>query len=217
MKKNFSLTPFIGPGLPAFSKYPLNAIDHLYYNECDTADCYATKGVQLLELTLPSGKRIQIANTHMQSGSRYSHIRKVQLEQIKKLLEKNKKSSIPQLLVGDLNIDSHIGNEFNGTLATLQMNPIKQLMQETPPATDETPEDAPVMERIKDFFSAGFTVTCLKEGNDAHPKLVDHVLYFENDQHLVFKNDQIIFPEFNLKGKTCPLSDHRPRVVTLEI
>jgi hypothetical protein len=77
--------------------------------------------------------------------------------------------------------------------------------------------EKPNLEGIRNFFSAGFVVTCLKEGDESSPKLLDHVLYLENKQKIIFKDDQIIFPEFELKGKMCPLSDHHPRVVTLEI
>ncbi|MES2527815.1 MAG: endonuclease/exonuclease/phosphatase family protein [Bdellovibrionota bacterium] len=219
LKKKFGLYPIMGPGLIAYSKFPMEQIDHVYYNKCSKADCHASKGVQLLEVTLPSGKRIQVANTHMQSGSdqKEAGIRSHQLDQVRKLLKDNNKSAVPQILVGDLNINSYKGTEFENTLAMLQMNQIMNDVVEQTEPEETSVETKPVIERIRDFFSAGFAVTCLKEGNESSPKLLDHVLYLEHDQKITFKDDQIIFPEFELKGKMCPLSDHRPRVVTLEI
>ncbi len=219
LKKKFGIYPIMGPGLVAFSKYPMKQIDHVYYNKCDKADCHASKGVQLLEITLPSGKKIQVANTHMQSGrdQKQAEIRSHQLGQVRRLLKDNKQDSVPQLLVGDLNIDSYKGTEFEGSLAMLEMNPISSRLNEPADPEATFTEVKPIIERIREFFSAGFAVTCLKEGNESSPKLLDHVLYLENDQKLTFKDDQITFPEFKLKDKMCPLSDHRPRVVVLEI
>ncbi len=219
LKKKFGIYPIMGPGLVAFSKYPMEQIDHVYYNKCSKADCHASKGVQLVEITLPSGKKIQVANTHMQSGSdqKEAGIRSHQLAQVRKLLKENDDPSIPQLLVGDLNINSFKGTEFENTLVMLQMNQISMQNNEEPAPEAPTAEVKPILERLKEFFSAGFAVSCLKEGNESSPKLLDHVLYLEHDQKITFKDDQIIFPEFELKGKMCPLSDHRPRVVKIEI
>lgn len=211
-EKKPGLFPFLGPGLMVLSKFPLKAVDHVYFDQCASFDCFASKGAHLVELTLPSGKKLQVTNTHMQAGTRYTDIRKLQLDQIRKMMNDHKRKSVPQLLVGDLNIDPALGDEFTGTLALLRMNPVKhELFLQAPPAK------APVSQKIKDFFSAGYEVTCLKDNKGSRPKLIDHVLYFEPDQEIRFMNDQILFPEFDLKGKPCALSDHRPRVVTLKV
>lgn len=218
LKKKFGIYPFFSPGLVAFSKYPMKKIDHTYFSKCEGADCYSSKGVQLLEITLPSGKSIQIANTHMQAGSQEKHaqIRKIQLGQIRDLLLKNKKDGIPQLLVGDLNINSLAGKEFPVAIDTLQMKPVSsfELADQLP---EEETEDPTLAERIRNFFTAGFLASCLKEDESDNPKLLDHVLYVDTDQKMKIMNDEVGNPEFMLKGKSCPLSDHKPRIVTLEL
>lgn len=217
LKKKFGIYPFFSPGLVAFSKYPMKKIDHVYFSKCEGPDCYSSKGAMLVEVTLPSGKSIQIANTHMQAGQseKQSEIRKFQLTQIRELLEKNKRPGIPQVLVGDLNINSLSGQEFNRTLETLKMQPTSkfELADQLP---EEEAADPTLAERIRNFFTAGFIAECLKDGDD-NPKLLDHVLYLDPEQNLKVLSDDVGSPEFMLKGKSCPLSDHRPRIVKFEL
>ena len=210
-KKKFGIYPFMGPGLVAFSRYPMKKVDHVYYKDCTGPDCYASKAVQLVEITLPSGKTLQVANTHLQAGQSQEKqdIRKSQLNQIREFLLENKKSGTPQLLVGDLNIDAMKGEEFAVSLNTLAM---KVGFDEA-----EIEPDKPIRERLANFFTAGFLANCLKEDEDHNPKLLDHVLYIDYDKRLTFKHDEVANPEFILKGKSCPLSDHKPRVVTLQL
>jgi len=219
LKKKFGVYPFMGPGLVAYSKFPMTKVDHVYYDKCKGADCHASKGVQLVEITLPSGKKLQVANTHMQSGTNHFSTRRRQLDQIRELLKENKSASIPQLLVGDLNIDSSKGDDFEESLDLLNMFPVANEIvakpEHIPAAHDE--EKAPFIERIRDFFTAGFEASCIKEGKDPHPKLLDHVLYLDTDNQITFKNDEVLSPEFMVKEKSCPMSDHKPRLVTLEI
>lgn len=216
LKKKFGIYPFMGPGLVAYSKFPMKKIDHVYYDKCKGADCHSSKGVLLVEIILPSGKKIHVANTHMQAGSRHFSTRRRQLDQIRDLLRGNKKHSIPQLLVGDLNIDSTRGDEFDGSLAILDMFPVRKDIVTLPEPEPEA-ERTPIFERIRDFFTAGFEASCIKEGEDSHPKLLDHILYMDADRQITFKNDEVLSPEFMVKDKLCPMSDHKPRLVTLEI
>lgn len=226
LKKKKGLWPFMNPGLVAYSKFPMKAVDHVYFDKCDRADCYSSKGAHLLEIELPSGKYIQIANTHLQAGGadKFKLIRKRQLEQISEMMKENKKPGVPQILVGDLNVDSIKGTEFRSTLDALGMSSVREGAQmllannDTEIETEVTqPERKPISERIQDFFSAGFAAPCIKEDNEANHKLLDHVLYLDLDQRMKFTADIIGNPEFQLKGKSCPLSDHKPRIVTIEI
>ena len=224
LKKKKVIYPFMNPGLVAYSKYPMKDIDHVYFDKCGKADCHSSKGAHLMEIELPSGKQIQIANTHMQSGGqeKYREIRKRQLEQIQEMMKRNKKPGVPQLLVGDLNVDAIKGNEFSSTLDALGMNSVGETFQplfakDDSDTDSESNEKKPLSERISDFFSAGFAADCIKEQGEANHKLLDHVLYLDLDQKMKFTSDIIGNPEFNLKGKSCPLSDHKPRIVTIEI
>lgn len=219
LKKKFGIYPFMGPGLVAYSKFPMKKIDHVYYDKCKGPDCHASKGVQLVEITLPSGKKIQVANTHMQAGGRHFSTRRRQLDQIRGLLAEHKQHSIPQLLVGDLNIDSTKGEEFAGSLDVLDMFPVRRDVVTVPEPEPEATatERTPILERIRDFFTAGFEASCIKDSENPNPKLLDHVLYMDADRQITFKNDEVLSPEFVVKEKMCPMSDHKPRLVTLEI
>ena len=209
MNRKFGFIPTFAPGLVALSRFPMKTVGKLYFKNCDGPDCHATKGVQLVEVTLPSGNILHVANTHMQAGSSdaKAEIRKLQLTQIRAFLAEKKKPGVPQLLVGDFNINSMAGGEFPVTLATLAMKPVSH---KDSPTQEPEEDDASFADRIRNFFSAGFLTDCLKEDENNNPKLLDHVLTFDPEGIIRLKDDSIGDPEFMLKGKSCPLSDHKP-------
>lgn len=215
MKKKRGLLPIFGPGLMVLAKYPLKEIALDYYDKCSSFDCYASKGVHLIELTLPSGKKVQIANTHMQAGrgEKKEKIRHLQLMQIQDLLGKNLQPGVPQLLVGDLNIDAISGDEFKTSLVQLGMEPSLKGFSFSEDESEE--ERQKLSDRIKNFVTSGFEAGCLKAGT-TNPKLVDHVLYFDLDRKIRVVDDQVLNPTFMVEEKSCPLSDHKPRFVRLE-
>lgn len=120
LDKNSFLFPFVGSGLFVLSRHPFKVLENVYFDECNRADCLASKGVSLIEMTYPSGKVIQFAHTHLQAGERFGSTRMKQLEQISGLLKKHKKNGVPQILTGDLNIDLY-QSEFKGGLDLTRM------------------------------------------------------------------------------------------------
>lgn len=112
-------------GVMILSRFPFKVLGYRFYGDCASADCFASKGVLLVEINLPEGKKLQLAATHLQSGQTESrrNIRAKQTNVIKKLMQKFYNPEIPQLLMGDLNIDGLQENEFHVTTRKLSMDP----------------------------------------------------------------------------------------------
>ena len=94
-----------GSGVFIMSRRPFRILDHVYYKACKGADCFAAKGSILIETQLENGRTVQLASTHLQSMIPQGAKRMIQLAQIKSMLEANQRPGIPQILMGDLNID----------------------------------------------------------------------------------------------------------------
>ncbi len=121
LPKEYILYPVMGSGVYVLSKLPFEILGSTYFNACGSADCLASKGALLLEFTLPSGEEFQIATTHLQSDAYYAHTRVSQLLQIKQLFREHLKALVPQLLIGDLNVNADDG-EFRSVQALMQMD-----------------------------------------------------------------------------------------------
>lgn len=188
-RKRFSFTVY-GSGVYFLSKYPLKDLGYSYYKDCTKADCFASKGVAVMEVSLPSGKKIHLGGTHLQAGGKEKsqRIRVKQLSQIKKLFESTRNENIPQILVGDLNIDALLGAEFAGALALLDMSS---------GALEGEPG-----------YSNGYTIGCYSKPGDDNKQWLDHVLINPNRSqgHVISRK---IRPYYGvIKGQNCPLSDH---------
>jgi endonuclease/exonuclease/phosphatase family metal-dependent hydrolase len=94
-----------GSGLLIMSRRPFRILDHVYYKTCSGSDCFAAKGSILIETQLENGRTVQFATTHLQSIIPQGAKRMVQLAQVKGMLSAHKKHGIPQIFLGDLNID----------------------------------------------------------------------------------------------------------------
>ena len=173
-----------GSGLFVMSRYPFKILNSNYFSDCEGFDCFSSKGTLLLELTLPDGKSYQIATTHLQAGPENGSIRLAQLKDIKSQLNQFRIESVPQLLVGDLNIDFS-DPEFITGLAMMQMNysPLIGLTRTTNARTNDcysTPE--------KKLW-------------------IDHVWF---DKSLLSTHPEIEVKDFSFdfENKKCPSSDH---------
>ncbi len=107
----FDFTHWMNSGVMVFSKYPFTVLDSAYYKDCAGADCLASKGVVLLDLTV-DGKHLHVATTHMQASGTYGTVRQKQLMDIKNVFDKHATPGVPQILAGDLNVDAMNGLEF---------------------------------------------------------------------------------------------------------
>lgn len=91
-------------GVVIFSKIRmLNQFNLLFGEDCATSDCLAAKGCVLVRLE----NNVMIAATHLQSMVNNDHIRHVQLEKMKNLID-NLPESQPLIVAGDFNTgDKH--------------------------------------------------------------------------------------------------------------
>lgn len=176
----------LGSGVLLLSKYPFKLLDQVYFKTCASADCGAAKGSFLVEATLPSGKVVQLAGTHLQAIPKYGRLRLIQLKQIKKMLKKFEREGVPQFLMGDLNIDIH-EPEFNRGKEIIGM--------------EHVPLDGPI------DYTSSVTNPCYRTSGDGIThKWLDHIWAKGFDARSA--SMQVVEMKFEWKGKSCYLSDH---------
>lgn len=201
LKKGKNILHVLNSGLYIASKYPFSILGKSYFNSCVHSDCFASKGVLLVELSLPSGKKIQIATTHMQAweDEGAKKVRTDQLFVIKDLFTSNQKENIPQILIGDLNIDGLLKDEFEKAIDLMGMSP------------------TPLTGELK--ATNGFKNDCYKTPGDGEKaEWLDHLWLKTNKSNAVIKNMVAIPMKGILKNKSdCPLSDHHAVEATLVI
>jgi endonuclease/exonuclease/phosphatase family metal-dependent hydrolase len=192
LKKGKNLLHVLNSGLFIASKFPFKILGKKYYHSCVHTDCFASKGVILIEVTLPSGKIIQMATTHMQAWGDEEAIktRRKQIYTINDLLDEKFANGIPQILLGDLNIDGMIQDEYEKSLHILKM--------------DSTPLFGDIQS------TNGFKIECYKTpGGDSKAEWLDHIWTRSNNSTLKIINKTAIPMIGKMSGgKNCPLSDH---------
>jgi len=175
--------PFMSSGVFVLSKLPFKALDYVFFDWCGTADCYASKGAVGLEF-----KNFQLFATHLQSEERFSLSRFHQTNQIMDLMRTHEENGIPQILVGDLNIDGR-SSEFEETINRMDMIPL-----------------ALASENQSTF---GHKNECYKTDGDKFEWL-DHILFRDQGEAIAFTEMKSLDFTFERKGKRCALSDHLP-------
>lgn len=183
---------FINSGLFILSRHPFEVLGWHYFNDCAHSDCLSSKGVLLVEVTTPSGKKVQIAMSHMQAwdGKRALEVRRNQIDEIKTLLDTYARPNVPQLLAGDLNIDGKTVTEYPLALSTLQMTSTSL----------EGPLNA----------TNGFKVECYKTPGEASDgQWLDHFwLRTQGTESEVLYKKVRPFTAIMKGNKECSLSDH---------
>lgn len=94
-----------GSGVFVLSRKTMKVLDSVYFNDCASFDCFASKGAILVQIELSSTKSIQLAITHLQAGQKSTDIHTKQLTQISEMLKKHKQENTVQFIAGDINID----------------------------------------------------------------------------------------------------------------
>jgi endonuclease/exonuclease/phosphatase family metal-dependent hydrolase len=180
-------------GVTVLSRWPLKVLDYDFYTTCAIADCFASKGFFLLEVTGPNNQIFHLGSTHMQSDSGASvfpGVRKNQLQQIKNLFDRHLQPLIPQVLIGDLNIDALAGTEFQEATDFLKM------------------ESTKLTGNIQ--TSKSHLVSCLGQKPSSNETWIDHVLSKANGSNLTVTDKKAFFIQDYVKGEWCDLSDHLP-------
>ncbi len=180
-------------GVTILSRWPLKVLDYDFYTTCAIADCFASKGFFLVEVTGPNNQIIHLGSTHMQSDSGASifpGVRKDQLKQIKNLFDQYMRPTIPQVLIGDLNIDALAGSEFKEAIELLKMESTKLS------GTIQT--------------SKSHLVSCLGQKPSDQETWIDHIFSNPNGSNLTVTDKKAFFIQDYVKGEWCDLSDHLP-------
>jgi endonuclease/exonuclease/phosphatase family metal-dependent hydrolase len=182
---------FLNSGVFVVSRHPFKVLEQLYYSDCTNTDCFASKGALFLEITLPDNKKVQMATTHLQAWNTEKSrlVRRSQLTEIKETFDRFAFTGIPQILVGDLNIDAFVGSEYTESLKFLGMT--------------STPLTGPLN------YTNGYLIDCFKvPGNDAVPEWIDHV-WLNSRGTVATVVDKAARPFTGMiDDKLCPLSDH---------
>ncbi|MFL5784526.1 MAG: hypothetical protein ACJ76H_07960 [Bacteriovoracaceae bacterium] len=186
LNRRKTVWPPMGSGLFVMSKHPFKVLEHIFYKKCAVADCYASKGSMLIESQV-DGRTVQFAMTHLQAELGFGEIRLSQIQQIKEMLARHAKDGVPQILIGDLNID-HKEPEF-------------------PEGQDLLGMEASTLSGPLDY-TAEFPNKCFHVGIN-NLTWLDH-LWFDGKGTSVSTKFQTTNFEFNYKGMTCELSDHMP-------
>lgn len=186
-----------GSGVYLLSRYPFKTLQKVYFDDCAKADCFASKGTLLVELTTPSGNKVQFAPTHLQSNDALSAIRLKQLADINAIFSIHAQNGVPQFLIGDLNIDGLNGSEYKSALEYMHMSS-SQLDGE-----------------LK--YTNGFPTICYNKPGDDKKEWIDHVWLKPIISTARVQNKRVIPYSGILEGKNCPLSDHYAVEATLKL
>lgn len=119
----------INGGVMVLSKYPLKQLGQVQYSQCEDYDCWARKGVLLVEVS--DGKHVfQIAGTHCNGGGSLK-LKTSQYHEMGALVKEHAKQGIPQFLVGDYNTSNFDKPYYNSMIEQLDAEdgPITGLLQ----------------------------------------------------------------------------------------
>jgi|TARA_B110000483_G_scaffold222047_1_gene278669 endonuclease/exonuclease/phosphatase family metal-dependent hydrolase len=177
---------FVSNGILIISKVPLKYIDHIIFKPGVTADKFAAKGCTLVEAQ-KDGSKIQIAGTHLQAGkSEKAQIqRDMQYSDIHRLLEQNKKQTVPVILLGDLNTKKSNSKDYSKMLETISMN-------------DPTINK----KKLYTFDSNNYW------NNNASSSQLDYILIQCRKTDSKIVNTKILKPKFMFKENQIDLADH---------
>lgn len=186
LKNNPKFPRIFGSGVYLLSKHPFKVLKQVYFKNCATADCGASKGSFVAEFTLGTGKQFQIAGTHLQAERKYANVRMKQLKQINDMFQSVQKADVPQMLIGDLNIQDK-DPEFQAGLDLLKMDFVR-------------------LEGSIDH-TGGIKNECYATGGDGvNTYWIDHI--WANQLDTRHFSMQVKPMPFIYKGKSCELSDH---------
>jgi endonuclease/exonuclease/phosphatase family metal-dependent hydrolase len=176
-------------GLFMASKYAMKILGQVIFKNCARADCMSSKSAILVEIEMPSGKKVQLMNTHLQAWDtpKIVAIRRKQLQQIKHILATHLRPGIPQVLIGDLNIDGKVEPEYSSSLKLLEMT--------------STPLEGSLM------ASSGFsTKGCFKKPGMNKEEWLDHMWLKTNGTQTKITSKKVVTMVGELASGLCPLS-----------
>jgi endonuclease/exonuclease/phosphatase family metal-dependent hydrolase len=191
-RKGRKLKQIQDSGLFIASKYPMEVLDQVIFKDCAKSDCFASKSAIMVEITFANEKKIQMINTHLQAWNEPETfaVRKKQLRQIKEMMAVHLRPGIPQILVGDLNIDGKVEPEYSASVSMMQMT--------------SAPLEGPI--NATNGFS---TEGCFKNpGGTKEGEWLDHLWLNANGTETQIHSKTVVPIYGQLRSGKCPLSDH---------
>lgn len=181
----------LGSGLLTLSKYPLKVLEQKIYKSCSHNDCFGAKMAFLLEVQLPSRKKLQFIATHLQAWNTDKAVksRREQFVTIKELFTKHINPKVPQILIGDLNVNGRVGAEYHSSLKLLGM------------------ESQGLVGNLK--YTNGFKVNCFKiPWGDPNGEWLDHVWINPHKSGAKVLSREAVNFMGHFNDRECHLSDH---------
>ena len=186
-----------GSGVYLLSRHPFKILDKVYFDDCANADCFASKGTFLVEITTPAGQKVQFAPTHLQASGALAAMRLKQLADINAIFAINAQNGVPQFLIGDLNIDGLSGSEYKTALDYMNMT--------------STPLEG------EPGYTNGFPTICYTKPGDDNKEWIDHIWLKPIISTARVLNKRVRPYNGVLEGKECPLSDHYAVEATIQL
>lgn len=191
-RKGRKLKQIQDSGLFIASKFPMQVLDQVIFKDCAKSDCFASKSAIIVEITLSNEKKVQMINTHLQAWNEAETfaVRKKQLQQIKEMMAVHLRPGIPQILVGDLNIDGKVEPEYSASISMMQMT--------------STPLEG-ALNATNGFSTEG----CFKNpGGTKEGEWLDHLWLNANGTETQIHSKTVVPIFGQLRSGKCPLSDH---------
>jgi endonuclease/exonuclease/phosphatase family metal-dependent hydrolase len=109
-------------GLWIWSKHPIVMQQEIMFRTRYGVDAMSRKGGLLIELDV-RGCRVQVVATHLQNAGRGA-LKQMQCEELfARLLAREQREGVPQIICGDFNVDRHHAPDaYQGMLASLDVN-----------------------------------------------------------------------------------------------
>ena len=94
----------LSSGTRILSKYPIEKHAILTYHACKSPDCFSRKGADFVLVTLPSGKKVNIVSTHLDSSNDEA-VDDSQLHQLMIFSDYYEDKTSPTIFAGDMNFN----------------------------------------------------------------------------------------------------------------
>lgn len=171
-------------GICILSKHPMELVGTIFFKDKKGIDAMASKGCVMVEVFV-KGLTFQLLSTHLQAGNKHQMVREKQLMQtFKELISKNKKPNVPQVFVGDFNID-YFEEHYPTLLRIINM------------------QDALVLEERKFTYDTENTWKTEKQ-----PRKLDYIFFDKRFPILKASHVKIIRPKGEHNGKPMDYADH---------
>lgn len=106
-------------GIVIYSKIPVKKLGTIDFKDCENDDCLARKGALLVEAEW-MGVTFQVLGTHLEAGGP-QWIKRNQYSEIRQLIDRYRRDSVPQFLCGDFNTNIDDTVLYPEMLATLDV------------------------------------------------------------------------------------------------